>query len=110
MKEFFKVLRRFVPPYKKYFILSLIFTVLSAILNVFSFMILIPILNILFRIEEASVVEFIPWESVSMENLQEAFLNNCNYYINEYIATEGASMTLLMLGLFLIVMTMLKTA
>ena len=110
MKEFFKVLRRFVPPYKKYFILSLIFTVLSAILNVFSFMILIPILNILFRIEEASAIEFIPWESVSMENLQEAFLNNCNYYINEYIATEGASMTLLMLGLFLIVMTMIKTA
>ena len=44
MKEFFKVLRRFVPPYKKYLVLSLVFTLLSAILNVFSFMVIIPIL------------------------------------------------------------------
>lgn len=110
MKEFFKVLRRFVPPYKNYFILSLFFTVLSAILNVFSFMFLIPILNILFRIEEPAAVEFTPWSSISAENMQEAFLNNCNYYINDFIATKGASVTLLILGLFLVFMTLLKTA
>ena len=110
MKEFFKVVRRFVPPYKNYFILSLFFTVLSAILNVFSFMFLIPILNILFRIEEPATAEFTPWSSISAENMQEAFLNNCNYYINDFIVTKGASITLLILGLFLVLMTLLKTA
>ena len=59
MKEFFKVLKRFVPPYKKYLILSLIFTLFSAILNVFSFMVIIPILQILFKINDTSGVQFV---------------------------------------------------
>ncbi len=110
MKEFFKVLRRYVPPYKKYLVMSLFFTFLSAVLNVFSFMIIIPILNLLFKIEENVEVAFIPWDSANMDNIQDVFLNNCNYYINDFIATNGASMTLLVLGLFLVIMTLIKTA
>ncbi len=110
MKEFFKVLKRYVPPYKKYLALSLFFTLLSAILNVFSFMVIIPILNILFKIEDSGNVEFIPWDTVNSENMQDVFLNNCNYYISSYIEANGASMTLLILGLFLVVMTLMKTA
>lgn len=110
MKEFFKVLKRYVPPYKKYLALSLFFTLLSAILNVFSFMVIIPILNILFKIEDSGNVELIPWDTVNSENMQDVFLNNCNYYISSYIEANGASMTLLILGLFLVVMTLMKTA
>ena len=61
MKEFFKILKRFVPPYKRSLILSLVFTLFSAILNVFSFVIIIPILQILFKVNDASAVEFIDW-------------------------------------------------
>lgn len=110
MKEFFKVLRRYIPPYRKSLVLSLIFTFLSAILNVFSFMIIIPILQILFRIESNDVVEFIPWDMVNMDNIKDVFMNNAGFYLNEFIRENGASMTLLFLGLFLILMTMLKTA
>ena len=110
MKEFFKVLKRFVPPYKKYLVLSLIFTLLSAILNVFSFMIIIPILQILFKITDTSGVVFIPWEQMNSGNIKEVALNNVTYYMNELTALHGASTVLLILGLFLVLMTLLKTA
>ena len=110
MKEFFKVLRRYIPPYKKMLVLSLIFTFVSAILNVFSFMIIIPILQILFKIEDTSNVELIPWSEMNSDNLQEVAVNNANYYLNAFIESNGASMTLMLLGLFLVVMTLLKTA
>ena len=110
MKEFFKVLRRYIPPYKKMLVLSLIFTFVSAILNVFSFMIIIPILQILFKIEDTSDVELIPWSEMNSDNLQEVAVNNANYYLNAFIESNGASMTLMLLGLFLVVMTLLKTA
>ena len=110
MKEFFKVLRRFVPPYKKYLVLSLVFTLLSAILNVFSFMVIIPILQILFKITDTSGVQFIPWEEMNSGNLKDVFMNNATFYMNELTAAHGASTVLLMLGLFLVLMTLLKTA
>lgn len=110
MKEFFKVLKRFVPPYKKYLVLSLIFTLLSAILNVFSFMLIIPILQILFKITDTSGVVFIPWEQMNSGNIKEVALNNVTYYMNELTALHGASTVLLILGLFLVLMTLLKTA
>ena len=110
MKEFFKVLKRFVPPYKKYLVLSLIFTLLSAILNVFSFMVIIPILQILFKITDTSGVVFIPWEQMNSGNIKEVALNNVTYYMNELTALHGASTVLLILGLFLVLMTLLKTA
>ena len=110
MKEFFKVLKRYIPPYKKSLILSLIFTFTSAILNVFSFMIIIPILQILFKINEAKDVQFIPWSEMNTENFSEVALNNGNYYLNGFIESVGPSTTLLLLGVFLVVMTLLKTA
>ncbi|MBO5787957.1 MAG: ABC transporter ATP-binding protein, partial [Bacteroidaceae bacterium] len=76
MKEFFKVLKRFVPPYKKYLILSLVFTFLSAILNVFSFMVLIPILQILFNVTDTSGVKFTPWSEVTSENMKDVLMDN----------------------------------
>lgn len=110
MKEFFKVLKRYIPPYKKYLILSFVFTFLSAILNVFSFMVIIPILEILFKMKEVSQIDFIPWEQLTADNAQEVLINNFNYFLNSIIESSGASMTLLMLGLFLVIMTLLKTA
>ena len=110
MKEFIKVLRRYIPPYKKYLVMSFIFTFISAILNVFSFAIIIPILEILFKMREAVTVDFIPWSEANMDNIQDVLLNNCNYYLNTLIASSGASTTLLLMGVFLILMTLLKTA
>ena len=110
MKEFFKVLKRYIPPYKKSLILSLIFTFASAILNVFSFMIIIPILQILFKIIETGDVAFIPWSEMNMDNMKDVLLNNGNYLLNNFIESYGASTTLMLLGIFLIVMTLLKTA
>lgn len=110
MKEFFKVLKRFVPPYKKYLILSVLFTLLSAVLNVFSFMVLIPILQILFKVTEPVQAEFIEWSAMTSGNAKEVLMNNANYYINELTVERGASAVLLLLGVFLIFMTLLKTA
>lgn len=110
MKEFFKILKRFVPPYKKYLVLSLIFTFLSAILNVFSFMVIIPILQIIFKISDTSGVEFVPWSEMSSDNLKDVLMNNATYYLNSFSDEHGASMVLLLLGLFLVVMTLFKTA
>ncbi|MBO7301345.1 MAG: ABC transporter ATP-binding protein [Bacteroidaceae bacterium] len=110
MKEFFKVLRRFVPPYKKYLILSLVFTFLSAILNVFSFMVIIPILQILFKVTDTSGVNFIEWSTMHSGNMKDVLLNNATYFLNEFSAEHGASLVLLLLGVFLVVMTLFKTA
>lgn len=110
MKEFFKVLRRFVPPYKKYLFLSLFFTLISAILNVFSFMVIIPILQILFKINDTTDVAFLPWSEMTSGNAKEVLMNNATYYINSIIDDYGASTVLLLLGVFLVLMTLLKTA
>ena len=110
MKEFFKILKRFVPPYRKYLVLSLVFTFLSAILNVFSFMVIIPILQILFKINDTSGVEFMPWELMDAGNAKAVLVNNATYYLNTFSMEHGASTVLLLLGLFLIVMTLFKTA
>ncbi len=110
MKDFFKVLRRFVPPYRKYLILSVVFTLLSAVLNVFSFMVIVPILQILFKVTEPVDVEFIEWSAMGSENMKDVLMNNATYFINEYTVEHGAASVLLLLGLFLLFMTLLKTA
>ncbi|MDO5460204.1 MAG: ABC transporter ATP-binding protein [Bacteroidales bacterium] len=110
MKDFFKVLKRFVPPYKKYLVLSLFFTLLSAILNVFSFMVIIPILQILFKVNDTSDVVFTPWSEITSDNLQDAVIDNATYYLNTFTEEHGASTVLMLLGVFLIFMTLLKTA
>ncbi len=105
MKEFLSVLRRFVPPYKKYLIASVAFNILSAVLNVFSFALIIPILQILFKLQEPVDI-LLPW---SWDNLTEVAGNNLNYFVSRLIESHGASTTLLLLGLFLAFMTLLKT-
>lgn len=107
MKDFLRVLRRFVPPYKKYLFLTVGLNFLSAILNVFSFTLLIPILQILFKMD-SSTYEFISWDAPDM-GLKDIAINNFYYSVTELIAYYGASLTLLILGLFLAFMTMLKT-
>ena len=107
MKEFLQVLRRFVPPYKKYLVLSVVFNILSAVLNVFSFMTLIPMLNILFKTGDTeSATQLMPW---TWENIDEVAMNNMNYYVNQLIAQVGPTTTLLIIGLVLALMTALKT-
>ena len=107
MKEFLNVLRRFVPPYKKYLVLSVVFNILSAVLNIFSFAALIPILQILFQTSDAeTATSLMAWD---WANIQAVLMNNMNYYVNGLIAEWGQTTTLLFIGLFLAVMTFLKT-
>ena len=107
MKEFIAVLRRFVPPYKNYLVWSVVFNILSAVLNIFSFMAIIPILQILFQTGDDNVPQsLIPW---SWDNLQEAFSNNANYYVGQLIQDIGPTTTLLVIGIFLAFMTFFKT-
>lgn len=107
MKEFFRILTRFIPPYKKFLFLTVFFNLLSAVLNIFSFMFIVPILQILFEMDN-NVYEFIPWDCADM-GMKDIALNNFYYYVTEMIQSQGASTTLLILGLFLAFMTMLKT-
>ena len=107
MKEFFQLMRRFVAPYKKYLGWAILLNILSAVLNVFSFTLIIPILQILFKMDN-KVYEFIPWDSGA--SLKEIGVNNFYYYVTQMIQTNGASLTLLFLGLFLAFMTLLKTS
>lgn len=105
MKEFLIVLRRFLPPYKKCLFFSVFFNVLSALLNIFSFAALIPILQILFQVDGGlRTNELLPW-ALSKEVLQ----NNLSYYVQELIISTSATTTLLIIGLFLAFTTFLKT-
>ena len=107
MKEFFQVLRRFVPPYKKYLVLTVVFNILSAILNIFSFLAIMPILKILFKIDTTDKHPVLL--SLGSGDIKEVLTNNMNYYVYQMIDTLGASTTLLVIGLFLAFMTFLKT-
>ena len=109
MKEFLQVLRRFVPPYKKYLGLSVLFNVLSAILNIFSFAALIPILQILFQVDGGiRANDYTTWNG-DWGTIKEVATNNLYYYIQEFIVAHSASAALLVIGLFLAFMTFLKT-
>ena len=108
MKEFLQLMRRFVSPYKKYVGWAIVLNVLSAIFNVFSFTLLIPILNILFKTgENAQVYQFMEWGSGSLKTVA---VNNFYYFVTQMIEAYGPTMTLLFMGLFLAFMTMLKTS
>ena len=107
MKEFLQILRRFIPPYKKYLALTVIFNILSAVLNIFSFAALIPILQILFRTEGTGTsTHLMPW---SLDNIKEVLANNADYYVTQLIGSVGPTTTLLLIGLFLAFATFLKT-
>lgn len=105
MKEFFRVLRRFVPPYRKCLILNIIFNLLSAFLTLFSFAIIVPILEILFKVREAHY-NFMEWGSA---NIKEVVVNNFYYYTQTSIERFGPESTLALLALVLVVLTALKT-
>ena len=107
MKEFFQVIRTYVAPYKSNFLWSIFLTILSAIFNIFSFTLIIPILQILFQMETATY-SFIPWDDSSM-GMFEIAKNNLYWYVTELKATAGEHSTLLYLGLFMIAITILKT-
>lgn len=105
MKEFIKILRRFVPPYKRYLILNIIFNMLTAVLTLFSFALIIPILEMLFKIKEVTY-EYMP---MAGHSLKDVVVNNFYYYTQESIATWGPSATLALLATALVIMTALKT-
>ena len=107
MREFINVLRRFVPPYKKYLVLSVVFNILSAVLNIFSFAALIPILQIIFKTGDGKAAT--GWMAWDWGNAQEVLMNNLNYYVTTLLAEHGQTTTLLFFGLFLAFTTMLKT-
>ena len=109
MKEFLQILRRFVPPYKKYLGLSILFNILSAILNIFSFAALIPILQILFQVDGGiRANDLMQWNG-DWGTIKEVATNNMYYYIQEFIVEHSASTALLVIGMFLAFMTFLKT-
>ncbi len=107
MKEFFQLMRRFVSPYKKYLMGAVWLNILSAVFNIFSFTLLIPILQILFKINDKAY-DFMPWNAD--ESLKTVAVNNFYYYVSQMINEYGSAMTLFFLGLFLAFMTMLKTS
>ena len=108
MKEFFKIMRRYVAPYKRYMAGSLLFNLLSAVLNVFSFASLIPMLNLLFKLD-TTTYRFIAWDAEG-EAMKDIIVNNMYYFTQQIMETYGASTALLLIGTFLITATLLKTS
>ena len=95
------------PPYKRYLVMTVSFNILSAVLNIFSFAAIIPILQIIFKTEKAAAApQLMAWD---WDNMKEVAANNMDYYVNALIADIGPTTTLLVLGLFLATMTFLKT-
>ncbi len=112
MKDFLSALRRFVPPYKKYVIWSVLANILSALLNLLSFALIVPILSILFRVQSAAT-SYIPMDDLEwwkMGELVNTLKNNFEYSINQMIEVQGGSFTLIMLGIYLVLMTGLKVS
>ena len=114
MKDIFMLIRRFIAPYYKgYLSLAVLFNILSALLNLVAFALVMPILNILFQIEER-VTTYIPFSSLDLttqagwSQMKEVATNNFGYFVSQLIETEGASYTLIILGVYLVLMTLLK--
>lgn len=106
MKDFLKVLRRFAMPYKRYMIGAVIGNMLSAVLNVFSFMSVLPMLHMLFGMD-TTAYEFQPWQ---WDGIKDIAINNLYYYTTVLIGRYGHQTTLLIIGIFLCLTTFLKTA
>ena len=106
IKEFFSLLKRYMKPYRKYLTWAVILNFLSQWLNVFSFAALVPILNILFKIDTTKY-EYMPMDIHHLD--KDVLVNNGYYFINYIIEQNGAFVTLIFMGLILIVMTLLKT-
>ena len=111
MKEFWKIIKRYVTPYKGYLGGSVVLNILSAIFNVFSFAVIVPMLRILFRMND-QVYQYIPvdWHAMSFKQVGEAYTNNAYWQIQHWMETIGPEKTLIILCAFLGIMTLLKTA
>ena len=107
MKDFLKMMRQYASPYKGYLGASVVLNILSAIFNIFSFAILVPLLNILFKVDN-TVYEFIPWDSDL--SLKDKAINNFYFYVSDFASTYGATNTLFMLAGVMILFTALKTS
>ena len=106
MKEFLQLMRRFVSPYKKYIGWAILLNILSAVFNVFSFTLLIPILDILFKTgENSKVYEYMEWGTAGFKDVA---INNFYYYVSQMIQDNGPTTALICLGLFLALMTLFK--
>ena len=110
MKEIIRVLRRFVPPYKRFLILSIFFNMLSAVFTLVSFSAIGPILKMLFKVQEDTVFDYVDVSMDSIQSVKEAILNNVNYYLSQQIQQSGTEYVLFLVGMYLIVMTLFKTA
>ena len=107
MKEFLQLMRRFVSPYKKYIGWAILLNILSAVFNVFSFTLLIPILDILFKTGDNKVYEYMEWGTAGFKDVA---INNFYYYVSQMIQDNGPTTALIFLGLFLALMTLFKTS
>ena len=108
MKEFLQLMRRFVSPYKRYIGWAILLNILSAVFNVFSFTLLIPILDILFKTgENNKVYEYMEWGTAGFKDVA---INNFYYYVSQMIQDNGPTTALIFLGLFLALMTLFKTS
>ena len=108
MKEFLQLMRRFVSPYKKYIGWAILLNILSAVFNVFSFTLLIPILDILFKTgENNKVYEYMEWGTAGFKDVA---INNFYYYVSQMIQDNGPTTALIFRGLFLALMTLFKTS
>ena len=107
MAKFMEMIRRYAKPYYKNVAGSVVLNVFSAIFNIFSFTLIVPILNILFRLSD-KVYTFIPWDADT--GFKEKLVNNAYWFVSTYMAEHGALVTLLLLAAFMIGMTLLKTA
>ncbi len=107
MKDFWKMMRQYASPYKKYLSAAVVLNILSAVFNIFSFILLVPILNTLFKVDD-KVYQFIPWGTG--EGFKETLVNNFYYYVSSMAAQYGAMNALLILALVMVAFTALKTA
>ncbi|KJF45521.1 antibiotic ABC transporter ATP-binding protein [Draconibacterium sediminis] len=102
MKDFLKLMKRFVPPYRGKVVMNIIYNILGALFGTFSFAMLIPALDILFKTKEL-VTEKVEWALTA-----DSITNNINYYISSFIAKHGEQDSLLLIGLILVIATLFK--
>lgn len=113
MKQFFRALKRFIPPYKWYVVFNILFNIMTPLLNLLAFSLLIPILRVIFRID-TTAYQYIPWANAfhfdqgARTSFVDVAQNNLNYFVTEMIASYGGSVTLILLGLYLTLITLLK--
>ena len=110
MRDFVKMMRQYASPYKGYLAGAVVLNILSVVFNIFSFAVLVPLLNILFKVDTTTYT-FIPWGSLQgWSGFKDTLMNNFYYYVSQYIAAHGPMNTLLLLGGVMIFFTALKTS